>query len=137
MSIQAYIFFDGVCEQALEFYKGAVGAEVQTLLRHKDAPVPPAPGMVAAGCENKIMHASFKVGDTLINASDGRCGGHPEFKGFSLSLNTSGPTEAERAFAALAAGGTVDMPLGKTFWSPLFGMLTDKFGIHWMISIPL
>ena len=137
MFIQPYLFFDGVCEQAVEFYKGAVGAEVQMLMRHKDVPVPPAPGMVAAGADNKIMHVTFKVGDTLINGSDGRCTGNPAFQGFSLSLNTSGPAEAERVFAALAAGGKVDMPLGKTFWSPMFGMLTDKFGIHWMISIPV
>ena len=96
------------------------------LMRHKDAPAPPTPGVVAPGSENKIMHGTFKVGETLINAPDGRCGGNPEFKGFPLSLRTSGPAEAERVFAALSHGGKVGMPLGKQFWSPPFGMLTTS-----------
>lgn len=135
MQVQAYLFFDGRCEEAVEFYRKALGAEVTTLMRFKDSPEPPPPGMVPPGSENKIMHTSFRIGDTTVMASDGRCQGQPSFQGFSLSLTVPNETEADRVFAALADGGQVQMPLTKTFWSPRFGMIADRFGVAWMVNV--
>ena len=132
MAIQPYLFFEGRCEEAIEFYKKAVGAEVGMLMRWKDAPEQPG---CAPGNENKVMHASFKINDARIMASDGRNSGQPDFKGFSLSLDARSEADATRMFNALAEGGQVIMPLGKTFFSPYFGMLADKFGVHWMIIV--
>ena len=132
--VQPYLFFDGKCEEALDFYKSALGAKVEMMMRFKDNPEP-QPGMCAPGAENKVMHAAFHIGDTLVMASDGMAGGKPEFKGFSLALNAKNEAEADRVFAALAEGGTVHMPLGKTFFSPRFGMLADKFGVGWMVVV--
>jgi PhnB protein len=133
--LQPYVFFDGRCEEALEFYRAAVGAEVLFSMRFKDSPEPPQPGMHPPGSENKIMHASVRIGQNTIMASDGRCQGHPNFQGFSLSLTVSDVAEAERLFAALSKGGQVQMPLSKTFFSPSFGMLTDRFGVCWMVHV--
>jgi PhnB protein len=135
MEIQPYLFFDGRCEEALEFYRGAVGAEVTMLMRFKDSPEPPQPGMVPPGAEKKVMHASFRIGDSTVLASDGRCLGQPSFQGFSLSLTVSNEVEAERLFASLADGGQVQTPLTKTFFSPRFGMVADRFGVPWMIYV--
>jgi PhnB protein len=135
MQVEPYLFFEGRCEEALEFYKKALKAEVTMLLRFKEAPDPPPPGMLPPGSENKIMHASFTVAGATVMASDGRCSGQPSFKGISLSLTLQSEAEADRIFAALAEGGKVDMPLGKTFWSPRFGMVTDRFGVSWMINV--
>ena len=134
MDVQPYLFFDGRCEEAIEFYKKALGAEVKVLLRFKDNPEP-QPGMTPAGAENKVMHANFRIGDTDVLASDGRCLGQPKFQGFSLSLWAKTEAEADRKFAALAEGGQVQMPLGRTFFSPRFGMVADKFGIGWMVLV--
>ena len=133
--IQPYLFFNGTCEAAVEFYKKAIGAEVEMMMRFKDSPEPPQPGMVPPGHENKIMHTSFRVGGTTVMASDGCSEGKSNFEGFSLSLTVADEAEAERVFAALGEGGQVQMPLAKTFWSPRFGMLTDRFGLGWMISV--
>lgn len=133
MQIEPYLFFDGLCEEALAFYKTALGAEVEALLRFKDNPDPPSPGMVPPGSENKVMHTRIRIGDTTLMASDGRCLGKPSFQGFSLTLNVPDATEAERLFAVLGEGGQVQMPLSKTFFSPRFGMVADRFGIGWMI----
>lgn len=134
-SVTPYLFFDGNLEEALEFYKRAAGAQVDVVMRYSEAPDQPPPGMLAPGFEHKIMHSSFRIGETTIMASDG-CGTEPvQFKGFSLALTVPTAEEAERAFAALAEGGKVEMPLGKTFWSPLFGMLADRYGIGWMVSV--
>jgi len=135
MSIQSYLFFEGRCDEALQFYKGAIGADVQMLMRYKEAPNFPPPESVPSGTENKVMHATFRVGDTLVMASDGHCGGKANFEGFALALQLPAVAEVDRAFAALGDGGKVDMPLDKTFWSPRFGMLTDRFGVRWMISV--
>jgi PhnB protein len=135
MQVQAYLFFDGRCEEAVEFYRKALGAEVTMLMRFKDSPEPPPPGMVPPGSENKIMHTSFRIGDTTVMASDGHCQGQPSFQGFSLSLTVPNETEADRVFAALADGGQVQMPLTKTFWSPRFGMIADRFGVSWMVNV--
>ncbi|MBX7157615.1 MAG: VOC family protein [Verrucomicrobiae bacterium] len=132
--IQPYLFFNGNCEEALEFYKNAVGAKVEMLMRFKDSPEPPPPGRVPSGYENKVMHASFRIGESVLMASDG-CGESENFKGFSLSLSVATEAEAKRAFDVLAVGGQVTMPLAKTFWSPCFGMLTDRFGMGWMVNV--
>jgi len=135
MRVETYLFFDGRCEEAIEFYKKVLGAEVTMLMRFKDSPEPPQPGMIPPGSENKIMHVSFRVGDTTVMASDGRCTGQANFQGFSLSLTVANEPEADRKFAALAEGGQVQMPMAKTFWSPRFGMVTDRFGVGWMVSV--
>ena len=135
MQIQPYLSFEGRCEEALEFYRRAVGAEVQMLMRFKESPEPPPPGQMKPGTENKVMHAAFKIGDSIVMASDGYCAGATNFKGFSLSLQVKTAAEAEKSFKALAEGGQVAMPLTKTFWSPSFGMLVDRFGISWMVNV--
>jgi PhnB protein len=135
MQVQPYLFFDGRCEEALEFYKGALGIKVEMMMRFKDNPEP-QPGMCPPGAENKVMHAAFHVGDTLVMASDGYAKGKPEFKGFSLSVDAKSEAEADRLFEALGKGGQVQMPLAKTFYSPRFGMVTDKFGVGWMVIVP-
>ena len=133
--IQPYLFFNGSCEEAVEFYRKALGAEVEMMMRHKESPEPPPPGTVPPGFENKILHTSFRVGQTTIMASDGCSAGKPNFEGFSLSISVPNEAEAKRVFGALADRGQVRMPLSKTFWSPLFGMVADRFGIGWMISV--
>lgn len=135
MLIQPYLFFDGRCEEAIEFYRRALGAQVTALMRFKDSPEPHQPGMCAAGSEDKVMHASVRIGDTTLLASDGRCEGRPSFEGFALSLTVSDEAEAERLFGLLADGGQVQMPLGKTFFSPRFGMVADRFGVSWMVYV--
>jgi PhnB protein len=132
---QPYLFFDGRCEEAIEFYRSVLGAEVTMLMRFRDSPEPPAPGMIPPGAENKVMHASLRIGETTVLASDGRCGGQSNFQGFSLSLTVPDEPAAERLFAALADGGQVNMPLAKTFFSSRFGMVADRFGVSWMIYV--
>ena len=134
MYVQPYLFFDGRCEEAVEFYKKAIGAEVLMLMRNAESPEPAPPGMLPAGSENKVMHVSFKVGDTTVMASDGRNGGQPEFKGFTLSITVADAAACQRMFDALGDGGQVQMPLAKTFWAPMFGMVADRFGVGWMVS---
>jgi PhnB protein len=135
-SVQSYLFFNGNCEEAVEFYRKAIGAQVEFSIRFKESPEPPPPGMMPPNWGDKTMHTSFKIGQTTVMASDG-CGPEAKgFQGFSLSLSVATEAEADRYFNALAAGGKVTMPLNKTFWSPRFGMLEDKFGIGWMVSIP-
>lgn len=133
MQITPYLFLDGRCEEAIEFYMKALGATVEMMMRFKESP---DQSMCAPGSENKVMHASFKIGDTPVMASDGRNTGHPDFKGFALSLNAKDEADADRLFNALADGGQVQMPMAKTFFSPRFGMVADKFGVGWMIIAP-
>jgi PhnB protein len=135
VQVQPYLFFDGRCEEAIEFYRSVLGAEVTMLMRFRDSPEPPAPGMIPPGAENKVMHASLRIGETTVLASDGRCGGQSNFQGFSLSLTVPDEPAAERLFAALADGGQVNMPLAKTFFSSRFGMVADRFGVSWMIYV--
>ena len=132
--LQPYLLFGGRCDEALAFYRTALGAEVDFLMRYKESPEPMPPGMLPPGFEDKVMHTSFRIGGHILMASDG-CEVGANFKGFSLSLALPTVAEADRAFAALAEGGQIKMPLGKTFWSPYFGMLTDRFGLNWMISV--
>lgn len=136
MQVEPYLFFDGRCEEAIEFYKKALGAEVEMLLRFKDSPEPMPPGSVPPGGDDKVMHSSFHIGDTRVMASDGRCTGQPSFQGFSLSISAADVAQADRMFNALADGGKVQMPLGKTFFSPRFGMVADRFGVGWMVIVP-
>lgn len=133
--IEPYLFFNGRCEQAVEFYRKALGAKVEMMMRFKESPEPPPPGTVPPGFEDKIMHASFRIGKTTVMASDGCTTEKTSFHGFSLSLSVPTENEADRVFAALSDGGQVRMPLGKTFWSPRFGMVEDRFGIGWMITV--
>jgi len=131
--VQPYLFFGGRCEEALEFYRTALDAEVERLVRYKDAPEP-QPGM--PDCfEEKVMHATVRIGDTSVMASDGMCDGKAIFEGFSLSITVPDEAAADRVFAALSEGGLVTMPLEKTFWAPKFGMLQDRFGVGWMVSV--
>ena len=136
MQVEPYLFFDGRCEEAIEFYRRALGAEVTMLMRWKDCPEQPKnKDMIPPGSENKVMHASFRIGDTIVMASDGHNKGAPVFKGFSLSLTVANDADAERYFSALSDGGQVTMPLTKTFFSSRFGMLTDRFGVGWMVIV--
>ncbi len=134
MQVQPYLFFDGRCEEALDFYKSTLGAKVDFMMRFKDNP-DPQPGSCPPGADNKVMHAAFHVGETLVMASDGMAKGKPEFRGFSLSVDVKSEAEADRLFAALGKGGQVQMPLAKTFFSPRFGMVADKFGVGWMVIV--
>jgi len=134
MQVQPYLFFDGRCDEAIEFYRKAIGAEVGMLMRFKDSPEPCPQGMEAAA--EKVMHASLKIGDTMVMASDGRCTGKPNFQGFGLSLDAANDAEAKRLFDALSDNGQVQMPLGKTFFASSFGMVADKFGVLWMVIAP-
>jgi PhnB protein len=132
-SIQPYLFFGGRAEEAIEFYRKALGAELVMLSRFKESPEP-QPGMPECFAE-KIMHASLSVGDTVLMVSDGRCEGAQNHDGFALSITVADEAEAERVFTALSEDGLVTMPLAKTFWASKFGMLQDKFGVGWMVSV--
>ncbi len=136
MELTPYLFFNGQCEEAIDFYGKALGAKVALMMRAKDAPVPPPSGKIPAGEENKIIHCEVQIGDVKFFGSDGMARGGPSFKGFSLSLTYADKKKADAAFDALAKGGKVDMPLAETFWSPRFGMVTDRFGVQWMITLP-
>ena len=138
MKIEPYLFFDGRCEEAIEFYKKTVSAKVVALMRFKDnleaganpgCPMPP-------GTENKIMHATLQIGESIVMASDGNCQGAMKFDGFGLSLSAANEAEAGKLFKALSDGGQVMMPMAKTFFSPAFGMVQDRFGVHWMVIVP-
>ncbi len=136
MTLEPYLFFNGRCEEAMAFYTQAIGAEVSFQMRMSEAPDQPPPGAIPAGFENKIMHANLRIGAMTLMVSDGNSNMQPSFKGFCLSLAVADAAEAERKFNALAQGGKVTMPLGKTFWSPCFGMLEDRFGVGWMVIVP-
>ena len=135
MQVQPYIFFDGRCEDALEFYRKALNAEVVMMMRFKENPEPQS-GHDTSENGEKILHAAFKIGQTDLMASDGYAKGKAEFKGITLSLSPANEADARKTFNALSEGGEVQMPLGKTFYSPCFGMLTDRFGVSWMVVVP-
>lgn len=140
MLVQPYLFFEGRCEEALEFYKKTLGAKVDAMMRYKEAPAGSEPkaeqcgGMVPPA--DKVMHAAFRVGDTVVMASDGMCAGKPDFKGFGLSVTVPGAADAERTFKALGDGGQVTMPMAETFFANAFGMVVDRFGVMWMVIAP-
>jgi PhnB protein len=132
MQVEPYLFFEGRCDEALEFYRRALGAEVTMLMRYRESP---DPAMHPPGAEDKVMHANLRIGNTTIMASDGRCEGPVAFQGFALSLSLTDKEEAQRFFAALSKEGQIQMPLSETFFSPLFGMVEDRFGVLWMINV--
>lgn len=134
--VESYLFFDGRAEEAAEFYKTAVGATVEGLMRFKDAPPDAGPGCgPGAGNAEKVMHMALRIGNTIVMGSDGECKGNAEFKGFSLAINAADSAEVDKTINALAQGGKVVMPADKTFFSERFGMVTDKFGITWMVLV--
>ena len=135
MRIEPYVIFDGRCEEAIEFYKKQLGAKVNMLSRFKDNPQPPEPGKMTPGTENKVMHGSLQIGDSTVLMSDGHCQNQPKFDGFALKLHAANDAEAERLFEALSSGGKVTMPMNKTFYASSFGMLTDRFGVMWMVIV--
>jgi PhnB protein len=128
--VEPYLFFDGRCDEALAFYRQALGAKVEALMRYRDNP---SPEHNPPGAAEKVMHCTFRIGDTQVMASDGNCAGKPSFQGFSLCLNAPDAASAEQLFAALGAGGQVQMPIGKTFFAERFGMVADRFGVSWMV----
>lgn len=132
MHVQPYLFFDGRCEEAIDFYKQAVGAKVEMIMRWQDSP---DKSMCTPENAQKVMHAQFNIGDTVVLGSDGRNTGNPKFEGFALALSGKDEAEVDRLFGALSEGGKVTMPLTKTFFSPKFGMLSDKFGVNWMLLV--
>ena len=132
MKVEPYLFFNGRCDEAIEFYKKTLGAQVGMLMRFKDSPEKSA---CAPGSENKVMHASLTIGQTRVMASDGHNTGNPKFDGFALSVDAKDDADADRLFNGLSDGGKVIMPLGKTFFSPRFGMTQDKFGMNWMVIV--
>ena len=132
MQVQSYLSFGGRCEEAIDFYKKALGAEVEMVMKYKDHPEPKPP-QIAPEVYDKVMHAAFKIGDTVVMASDGNCQGDEGFKGISLALSVATPADAEKRFKALSDGGNVQMPLTPTFFSPCFGMVSDKFGVTWLV----
>jgi PhnB protein len=130
--VQPYLFFGGRCEEALEFYRTAIGAEIERLVRFKESPEPQG----LPDCfDDKIMHASVRIGKTTLMVSDGQCEGDQNFDGFSLSITVPDAVQAEKIFAALAENGVIVAPLEQTFWAPKFGMLQDRFGVSWMVSV--
>ena len=135
MQVQPYLFFDGRCEEAVDFYVKVLGAKVETLMRVKDSPEPVRPGMYPPNSENKIMHGAIHIGSSVVMVSDGLCGGKPKFDGFALSVDAPDEGAARKLFAALGDGGQVRMPLAKTFFSPCFGMVADRFGVTWMVIV--
>ena len=133
MRVDPYLVFDGRAEEAAAFYRQALGAEVTTMLRFKDAPKSAGPSMNPPGTEEKIMHMSLKIGDATILGSDGYCSGKPDFKGMSLTLSAADDAEAKRLFSALSEGGQIQVPLASTFFASSFGILSDRFGVGWMV----
>jgi PhnB protein len=136
MKVRAYLNFNGRTEEALAFYGKAIGAETTLLMRMSDSPEPHPPGMVPPGTEHKVMHSSFRVGETEVMATDGGCQGEASFSGISLTLTADDDTHAKKLFDALADGGKVQMPLAKTFFASSFGILSDRFGVNWMVITP-
>lgn len=132
MEIQPYLFFEGRCDEALEFYKGALGAQVIMRMTYKEGPE----GSCQPGMEDKVMHSAFRIGEAIVLASDGMASGEAKFQGVSLALSVPDAATSERFFNALADGGKISLPLTQTFFSPSFGMVADRFGVHWMIMVP-
>jgi PhnB protein len=134
-TLQPYVFFEGRAEEAAQFYGDAVGAKVEMLMRYADSPDPVPEGMVPAGSQRKVMHMALKIGDSMLLGSDGNCTGQPKFGGFALTYTAADEADADRVFNRLSDGGQVQMPLGKTFFSPRFGMVADRFGVGWMVMV--
>ncbi len=133
MAVLAYLDFDGKCEEALQFYCQTFGAEIKALMRFEQSPEPAPEGMMPPNTGHKVMHSELKIGDSVVMASDCHCSGNPKFQGISLTYSSPSTATIEKVFAGLSAGGKVEMPLSKTFWSPLFGTVTDRYGVTWMV----
>lgn len=133
-TIQPYLFFSGNCEEAIAFYQQALGAQLEMMMRFSDSPDPVPDGQLQPGFEDKVMHASINIGGARVMCSDG-CDEGSKFDGFRLSLAFTTEDEARQAFDALSTGAKIDLPIGPTFWSPCFGMLTDRFGVGWMVTV--
>jgi PhnB protein len=133
MQVQTYLYFNGRCEEAIEFYRNVLGAEVVFASKFGESP---DPAMVPPGSDEKIMHATLKIGETTLMASDGTCDGQPRFAGFSLSVTPPTDAAAQGLFAALGEGGQVQMPLSPTFFASSFGMVADRFGVSWLVYVP-
>ncbi|HEX4125838.1 MAG TPA: VOC family protein [Tepidisphaeraceae bacterium] len=133
MHVNPYLSFEGKCDQAIDFYKSAAGAEVSSLMRYKEMPGGCPEGSPSSAHPEKVMHAELKIGDSTILASDGRCTGQPKFEGITLAISVPTDAQGQKIFNGLAAGGKVTMPLGKTFFSSQFGMLQDRFGVGWLV----
>lgn len=133
MKVEPYLFFEGRTEEALEFYRKALDAKIETIMRFGDHKEACEGGAMPPGSENKVMHSAFKIGETTIMASDGNCGGKSAFQGVSLAVTVADDAEAKRRFEALSPGGQVQQPLTKTFFASSFGVLQDRFGVSWMI----
>ena len=132
MNVQPYLSFEGRCDEAIDFYKKAIGAKVEMMMRFKEAP---DQSMISPGNADKVMHAALRAGDAMLLMSDGRCTGSTNFHGIALALTVPTEADAERVFGGLSDGGKVNMPLQKTFFAPRFGMLADKFGVGWMVLV--
>ena len=135
MRVQPYLFFDGRCQEALDYYQSVLQAEILSIMRFKESPVPPDEGAVPEGSDEKIMHATFRIGDSVLMASDGCCQGEPNFEGMSLTITLNDPDRAEDVFSALADGGEIQMPMTQTFFAQSFGMVADRFGLSWMVLV--
>ena len=133
MKVQPYLFYDGRCEEAIDTYRRVLGAEVTLLMRYREAPEQPPPGTVPPGWDDKVMHASLRIGDSVVMLSDGKSDAGPKPNAYALTASVGDAAEAQRVFAGLAEGGQVAMPLGPTFFAPLFGMATDRFGVMWLV----
>lgn len=137
MIVQPYLSFEGRCEEAIQFYRQALGAEVLQMMRFNDSPEPCPEGMLPPNTEQKIMHASLKIGESIVMATDGQCTGKAGFAGISLSLSLKSDEEASQMFNALSDGGKIEMPMNRTFFASSFGMVSDRFGVSWMIVVPV
>lgn len=136
MAIEPYLFFNGRCEEALRFYEHAFEAKIETVARFRQSPAPPPEELLPEGWLDKVMHASFLIGDARVMISDGNTDEPAQFRGFALNVNFASEDEARRAFERLSDGGRVDMPIGPTFYAACFGMVTDRFGVQWMVMAP-
>ena len=133
-TITPYLFFNGRCDEAIEFYKAALDAEIEYIMRFDESPEPLPDGTLPPNFDKKIMHATITVRGVKLMVSDG-CAEELEFLGFRLAISEPTEEQARATFRALAESGTVDIPIGPTFWSPCYGMVTDKFGMPWMVSV--
>jgi PhnB protein len=135
MDVQPYLSFEGRAQEALDFYKSAIGATVDMVMHFKEAP-PEMQAQMSPESKDKIMHAAFHIGKTQLFVSDGHCTGKPTFSGITLTINATSNGEAEKLFGALGKGGQTTMPMSETFFAHRFGMLADKFGVNWMVLNP-
>jgi PhnB protein len=131
MTPHPYLLFDGRCAEAFRFYAECLGGEVVMAMTYGGSPLA---GMAPADWGDKILHATLRLGDQTLGGADPPPDRYHPPAGFAVTFDIDAPAEADRVFAALAAGGRIEVPIGETFWAARFGMLTDRFGIPWMIN---